>query len=187
MKTRILSIIAIITMSFASNAQIDRSTMPTPGPDPVVKLGTAEKFSLENGLTVIMVENHKLPRVSATLRIDNQPYFEGEIAGVSSMMGSLLGRGTSSITKDEFNNLLINIKKNRIVKSGALIFLRFRDIDDYRFGNGNKFDDNAFTLDTSDEKGNFCQFYRANEMINILTRELDLRSFRIFNIKNITK
>ena len=103
MKTKILSIIAIITMSFAANAQIDRSTMPTPGPDPVVKLGTAEKFSLENGLTVIMVENHKLPRVSATLRIDNQPYFEGEIAGVSSMMGSLLGRGTSSITKDEFN------------------------------------------------------------------------------------
>jgi zinc protease len=103
MKTRILSIIAIITLSFATNAQIDRSTMPVPGPDPVVKLGTAEKFSLDNGLTVIMVENHKLPRVAATLRIDNQPYFEGKIAGVSSMMGSLLGRGTSTITKDEFN------------------------------------------------------------------------------------
>ena len=103
MKTKILSIIAIIAISFAANAQIDRSTMPTPGPDPVVKLGTAEKFSLENGLTVIMVENHKLPRVSATLRIDNQPYFEGEIAGVSSMMGSLLGRGTINITKDAFN------------------------------------------------------------------------------------
>jgi predicted Zn-dependent peptidase len=103
MKTKILAFIAIITLSFATNAQIDRSTMPTPGPDPVVKLGTAEKFSLENGLTVIMVENHKLPRVSATLRIDNQPYFEGEIAGVSSMMGSLLGRGTINITKDAFN------------------------------------------------------------------------------------
>ena len=103
MKTKILSIIAVITMSFAANAQIDRTTMPTPGPDPVVKLGEAEKFSLDNGLTVIMVENHKLPRVSATLRIDNQPYFEGNIAGVSSMMGSLLGRGTSNITKDEFN------------------------------------------------------------------------------------
>ncbi|MCI2229301.1 insulinase family protein [Polaribacter sp. MSW13] len=103
MKTKILSIIAIITMSFALNAQIDRSKMPTPGPDPVVKLGTAEKFSLDNGLTVIMVENHKLPRVSATLRIDNPPYLEGKIAGVSSMMGSLLGRGTTNITKDEFN------------------------------------------------------------------------------------
>lgn len=103
MKTKILSFIAIITLSFATNAQIDRSTMPTPGPDPVVKLGAAEKFSLENGLTVIMVENHKLPRVAATLRIDNTPYFEGEIAGVSGMMGSLLGRGTSNITKDKFN------------------------------------------------------------------------------------
>ena len=50
MKTKILSFIAIITLSFATNAQIDRSTMPTPGPDPVVKLGTAEKFSLKNGL-----------------------------------------------------------------------------------------------------------------------------------------
>jgi zinc protease len=103
MKTKILSFIAIITLSFATNAQIDRSKMPTPGPDPVVKLGTAEKFSLKNGLTVIMVENHKLPRVAATLRIDNDPYFEGEIAGVSGMMGSLLGRGTSNITKDKFN------------------------------------------------------------------------------------
>ena len=103
MKTKILSIIAIITMSFAANAQIDRSTMPTPGPDPVVKLGTAEKFSLKNGLTVIMVENHKLPRVSATLRIDNKPYVEGNITGVSGMMGSLLGRGTINITKDKFN------------------------------------------------------------------------------------
>ena len=83
MKTKILSLIAIITMSFAVNAQIDRSKMPTPGPDPVVKLGEAKKFSLENGLTVIMVENHKLPRVAATLRIDNQPYSEGKIAGVS--------------------------------------------------------------------------------------------------------
>ncbi|GAB7258118.1 M16 family metallopeptidase [Polaribacter sp. OB-PA-B3] len=103
MKTKILSIIAVITMSFATNAQIDRSKMPTPGPDPVVKLGSAEKFSLENGLTVIMVENHKLPRVSATLRIDNKPYLEGNIAGVSGMMGSLLGRGTTNISKDDFN------------------------------------------------------------------------------------
>lgn len=103
MKTKILSIIAIITMSFATNAQIDRSKMPKPGPDPVVKLGKAEKFSLDNGMTVIMVENHKLPRVAASLTIDNKPYYEGDIAGVSGMMGSLLGRGTKNITKDEFN------------------------------------------------------------------------------------
>jgi len=103
MKTKILSLTAIFLVSFAINAQIDRSTMPKPGPDPVVKLGEPVKFTLNNGLKVIMVENNKLPRVSASLTIDNKPYLEGEIAGVSSMMGSLLGRGTENISKDDFN------------------------------------------------------------------------------------
>ena len=103
MNTKILSIVAIFAMSFALNAQIDRSKMPQPGPAPQVKLGKADKFKLKNGLTVIMVENHKLPRVSANLTIDNLPRFEGEKAGVSSMMGSLLGRGTTNISKDNFN------------------------------------------------------------------------------------
>lgn len=103
MKTKILSIITIVIMSFAINAQIDRSKMPKPGPDPIVKLGKTVKFSLDNGIKVIMVENHKLPRVSVTLTIDNKPYYKGKIAGVSQIMGSLLGRGTKNITKDEFN------------------------------------------------------------------------------------
>ena len=67
MKTKILSIVAIFALSFVVNAQIDRSKMPEPGPAPQVKLGKAKKFKLKNGLTVIMVENHKLPRVSANL------------------------------------------------------------------------------------------------------------------------
>ena len=103
MKTKILTLIAIATVSFALNAQIDRSKMPKAGPDPVVKLGKAEKFTLKNGLTVIMVENHKLPKATANLTIDNKPIFEGDIVGATSMMGSLLGRGTASISKDDFN------------------------------------------------------------------------------------
>lgn len=103
MKTKILSIVAFLAVSFAVNAQIDRSKMPEPGPSPKVKLGEPKKFVLKNGLTVLMVENHKLPRVSANLTIDNTPTLEGDIAGVNSMMGSLLGRGTSNISKDDFN------------------------------------------------------------------------------------
>jgi len=103
MKTKILSLIALFLCTVAVNAQIDRSTMPKPGPDPVIKLGKPDMFTLPNGLKVIMVENDKLPRASAILTIDNKPYFEGEIAGVSGMMGSLLGRGTTNISKDDFN------------------------------------------------------------------------------------
>ena len=103
MKTKIVLLVAILSMSFALNAQVDRTKKPASGPAPVVKFGKADKFTLKNGLTVIIVENHKLPRASARLTIDNKPYFEGKKAGVSGMMGSLMGRGTPSITKDNFN------------------------------------------------------------------------------------
>lgn len=103
LKIKIVSLIAFLLVSFTISAQIDRSKMPKSGPAPQVKLGEAKKFTLKNGLTVIMVENHKLPRVSASLRIDNPPRTEGEKAGLSSMMGSLLGRGTPNISKDDFD------------------------------------------------------------------------------------
>ena len=103
MKTKILSLVALFIATIAINAQVDRSKMPKPGPDPVIKLGKPVKFTLKNGLTVLVVENHKLPRVSANLTIDNKPYFEGDKAGTRSMMGSLMGRGTTSISKDDFN------------------------------------------------------------------------------------
>ena len=119
MKTKILSFVAILAMSFAVNAQIDRSKMPEPGPAPKVKLGKSKKFTLKNGLTVIMVENHKLPRASANLTIDNPPTFEGDKAGISSMMGSLLGRGTSNISKDEFNEKVDFLGANLGFSSGG--------------------------------------------------------------------
>ena len=75
MKTKILSFVAILAIAFATNAQRDLNKQPKPGPAPKVKLGKPIKFSLANGLKVIMVENHKLPRVSASLTIDNQTIF----------------------------------------------------------------------------------------------------------------
>ena len=56
-----------------------------------------------NGLKVLVVENHKLPRVSYSLNIDNKPVATGAKAGVESLIGSMLGNGTTSISKDEFN------------------------------------------------------------------------------------
>ncbi|CAM1341595.1 insulinase family protein [Tenacibaculum amylolyticum] len=103
MKTKIVSFIAILAMSFAVTAQRDLNKQPKPGPAPKIKLGKPEKFKLSNGLQVIMVENHKLPRAAATLSIDNKPVFEGDKAGLSSVMGGLLGNGTSNISKDAFN------------------------------------------------------------------------------------
>ncbi|MEH6619590.1 pitrilysin family protein [Maribacter arcticus] len=88
---------------FAVQAQVDRSIMPTPGPAPEINLGEPETFNLNNGLKVLVVENHKLPRVSIQLSIDNPPILEGDKAGVASLTGSLLGKGSKNIAKDEFN------------------------------------------------------------------------------------
>lgn len=81
----------------------DRNIQPKPGPAPKVQLGKPHVFTLENGLKVLVVENHKLPRVSVNLTIDNPPLFEGEKAGTSTLLSNMLGGGTTTITKDVFN------------------------------------------------------------------------------------
>ena len=103
MKTKITAIIALFLLSISATAQIDRSVQPKPGPAPSITLEVPGEFELKNGLKVLVVENHKLPRVSYSLNIDNQPQVEGNIAGVSGILGAMMGNGTTSISKDEFN------------------------------------------------------------------------------------
>ena len=88
--------------SLCVHAQIDRSKQPQPGPAPEINLGTPQTFDLRNGLKVMVVENHKLPRVSFNLTIDNPPILEGDESGVSALVGSLLGKGSKNILKDDF-------------------------------------------------------------------------------------
>lgn len=103
MKTKISAFVVLFLMAMGANAQIDRSKQPEPGPAPKITLEEPEEFELKNGIKVLVVENHKLPRVSYTLRIDNKPITEGKKSGVSSLLGSMLGNGTLNIPKDEFN------------------------------------------------------------------------------------
>jgi zinc protease len=104
MKTKISALLILLFMAIGVNAQIDRSVMPKPGPSPKIVLEDPGEFELDNGIKVLVVENHKLPRVSYSLRIDNKPVTEGEKAGVSSILAAMLGNGTTTIPKDEFND-----------------------------------------------------------------------------------
>ena len=84
------------------SAQLDRSIVPESGPTPEIFFGKPQTFMLDNGLTVMVVENNKLPRASASLSFDNPLIFEGEIAGVSSILSEMIGNGTQSISKEDF-------------------------------------------------------------------------------------
>ncbi|MES2628959.1 MAG: insulinase family protein [Bacteroidota bacterium] len=116
MKKIILSTVAL-TVMFAVNAQnkdlaakspvakgkVDRTKAPSAAPAPKVQIGNSEKFVLDNGLTVLLVENHKLPRVSFQLNVEYTPFLEGEIAGNSNIAGSLLKTGTTKRAKGQID------------------------------------------------------------------------------------
>lgn len=104
MKTKILSLIALVFMGILTmQGQVDRSKQPTPGPAPKINIGKPQSFTLSNGLKVMVVENHKLPRVSISLRLDNPPVLDGDKAGISDLTGAMLGKGSKAISKDVFN------------------------------------------------------------------------------------
>jgi len=102
MKTILLSLLCLCGI-VSITAQVRRTQPPKSGPAPVIKLDEHQKFELNNGLQVLVMENHQLPRVSVHLSLDKAPVLEGDKAGVSSLMAALMGNGTTNIPKDEFN------------------------------------------------------------------------------------
>jgi zinc protease len=76
-----------------------RKGSPKAGTAPKIQIGKAETNKLSNGLTVIVVENHKLPRVSFRVFVNYDPVQEKEAAGYIDMMGELLTKGTTTRTK----------------------------------------------------------------------------------------
>lgn len=102
MKNKIIISLFCLFVSASIFAQIDRSQMPKPGPAPSINLGEPETFTLRNGLKVLVVENNKLPRVTARILTDLPPNLE-EKPGTSDLLSALMGTGTENISKDEFN------------------------------------------------------------------------------------
>jgi predicted Zn-dependent peptidase len=93
----------IVSLFLTTIMQAQDRPQPKPGPAPVVNIGKPQTFELNNGLKVMVVENHKLPRVSFNLSIDNAPYAEGNKKGVADLTSSMMGNGTTTMPKDKFN------------------------------------------------------------------------------------
>lgn len=101
----IRTLILFVCVGFLSNAQaqVDRSVQPQPDPAPEINFGTPKEHQFRNGLTLMVVENHKLPQVSVSLSIDNPLAVEGEKAGLSGLLSSMMGKGSKNIPKDDFD------------------------------------------------------------------------------------
>ncbi|MFC3561902.1 M16 family metallopeptidase [Pedobacter jamesrossensis] len=101
-KLFIIAVVSLLAQGISAQT-IDRSQKPKPGPAPVITIGDPVIYKLANGITVLVVENHKLPKVSASFSIDAGPITEGTKAGVVSLMGSMLNEGTTTKTKAQFD------------------------------------------------------------------------------------
>ncbi|MEY3399048.1 MAG: hypothetical protein RL220_1642 [Bacteroidota bacterium] len=97
----------MMVLAACSNVgKLDRSKVPAPGPAPAIQIGQYQTFELSNGLKVIVVENHKLPRVSYRITLDTDPVLEGSKAGYVAMAGDLMRNGTSNRTKSQIDETI---------------------------------------------------------------------------------
>lgn len=100
---KIVYILLASTLSISTQAQIDRSKAPAGGPAKEISIGKSENFVLENGLQVIVVENHKLPQVQASLYFNHPPMAYGDKAGITDIIGNMLMAGTTSMEKEQLD------------------------------------------------------------------------------------
>jgi len=99
----IILLVLIVFVSTSLQAQLDRSIQPKPGAAPEFKIGEYQSFTLDNGLKVILVENHKVARISYQLTVDVDPILEKDAIGYVSMTGNLMRSGTTNRTKVEID------------------------------------------------------------------------------------
>jgi len=110
---------AFFFAGMVSAQKIDLNAMPKPGPTPAINIAKPKTFQLSNGLTVMVVENNKLPRVSANLSMDRPPYNEGTVTGVSQIMAEQFENGTTNMSKDAFNKKVDYLGANLGFSSGG--------------------------------------------------------------------
>jgi zinc protease len=87
----------------SSSKKLDRSAVPAAGPAPKIQIGQYQMATLPNGLKLVVVENHKLPRVSYSVSLDIDPIFEGDRAGYTMLSGELMKAGTKTRTKTQID------------------------------------------------------------------------------------
>ncbi len=67
---KFLFILVAICLVSSVHAQVDRTKAPAAGPAPKIQLGDYDTFTLKNGMKVLVVENHKTPKVNFSLSLN---------------------------------------------------------------------------------------------------------------------
>jgi len=122
MTRKVAALLILLVLVFqALPAQVDRTTMPGPGPAPAVAFPAYEKHVTPNGIRVIIVRNTELPTIDIQLLIDRKAILEGDTAGYVDIAGQMLRTGTATKTKDQLDDA-IDLIGASIRSSGTNVF-----------------------------------------------------------------
>ena len=99
----------------AGKSTVDRSKMPEPGPAPEVLFPDFRRFTLENGLKVILAERHSVPLVRMNLILDaGFATDQAGIAGTAKLAMDMLDEGTARRTALQISEELALLGANLV-------------------------------------------------------------------------
>ena len=114
----VVAVVALVACNSSRN--LDRSIVPAAGPAPKIQIGQYQMATLANGLRLVVVENHKLPRVSYNINLDIDPLFEGDRAGYAMLSGELMKAGTKTRTKAQIDEAVDFMGASLSTSSGGV-------------------------------------------------------------------
>ncbi len=95
--------VGLLCLNSVAFGQLDRTIMPKSAPAPTINIKESQVFTLPNGVTVVLSENHKTPKVSFLWEMGSNLMLEGNKAGVGNLAGELLKSGTTTRSKDQLD------------------------------------------------------------------------------------
>ena len=101
-------LISISSVLSLAQQPLDRTKVPPPGPNPVLRVPTWTKSELSNGATLIVSERHSLPLISFNITfIGGSNQFEpADKRGLAAMTNSMMTEGTKTKSGDELSDAL---------------------------------------------------------------------------------
>ena len=94
-------------------SSIDRSRLPAPGPPPAIRFPSFQRFTLANGLKVILAERHSSPLVTFDLVADAGSAADTPAtAGLARLAMDMLDEGTSNRTALQISDQLAALGAN---------------------------------------------------------------------------
>lgn len=122
-------LIALASVAAVAQKPLDRAKVPTPGPNPTLRVPAWTKTQLSNGATLIVSERRGLPLVSFNISFvggTNQFEPAGK-RGVAALTTSMLTEGTKTRTGDQLSDALqllgTNIGAGISGEEGAISFV----------------------------------------------------------------